>query len=259
MGLIVMKVRGRQYHINLDEKSRARYAFVCGSPERVKLIASTLDNPSFVTQNREFLTYSGILNGERVLVTSTGIGGPSAAIAFEELNNLGVDTIIRIGTCGGIQLNISAGDAVIATGAVRMDGTTKEYAPIEFPAVADFQISAMLIQACAEIGIPYKAGIVQSKDSFYGQHNPESSAVSAELFQKWEAWKRCGVLASEMECSTLFVVSALRKMRAGAILRVIWNQERTNSGYQEVTVDDNSDIIKAAVIAMQHIIESDKK
>lgn len=254
-----MEKKGIQYHINLDKKHGARYALVCGSPERVELIASFLDKPSFVAQNREFLTFSGMLSDERVLVTSTGIGGPSAAIAFEELNNVGVDTVIRIGTCGGIQPDVCAGDAVIATGAVRMDGTTKEYAPIEFPAVADFQIVSMLKQACTTMKIPYKVGIVQSKDSYYGQHNPENSAVSAELLQKWEAWKRCGVLASEMECSTLFVVAALKKMRAGGILQVIWNQEKTDADYQNTSVEDNSDIIKAAVTALKYIIEADKK
>lgn len=254
-----MEINGKQYHINLSENQGARYALVCGAPERVEHIASFLNIPSYITRNREFLTYSGLLDNEKVLVTSTGIGGPSAAIAIEELYSVGVRTIIRIGTCGGIQGDICSGNAIIATGAVRMDGTTKEYAPIEFPAVADFEVTSALIEACKSMKLSYKTGVVQSKDSFYGQHNPKSSAVSFELLEKWEAWKRCGVMASEMECSTLFVIASLRRMRAGAVLQVIWNQESANDGVENTTVKNNNEVIKIAVTAMKHLIANDKK
>ncbi|MCQ4021674.1 MULTISPECIES: uridine phosphorylase [unclassified Ruminococcus] len=248
----------RQYHIALTKENSSKYAIICGAPERVEAIAAHMNNPCFVAQNREFKTFCGTLSGERVLVTSTGIGGPSAAIAIEELNHIGVDTIIRVGTCGGIQLDIAPGELVVASSAVRMDGTTKEYAPIEFPAAADYSVTSALSEACKIRGYKYKVGVVQSKDSFYGQHTPESTAISGELLNKWDAWKVCGVLASEMECSTLFVVSSIRKIRAGAVLKVIWNQERANNGYTDEESPDTQPAIIAAVKAMESIIISDK-
>ena len=175
--------------------------------------------------NREFVTYTGTLNGQVVSVCSTGIGGPSAAIAVEELAALGAHTLIRVGTCGGIAPAVRGGDLVIATGAVRMEGTTREYAPIEFPAVADHGVTAALICAAEAAGRRVHAGVVQSKDSFYGQHSPDRMPVSYELTAKWEAWKRLGVLASEMEAAALFVVGAALGLRCGAVLHVVWNKE----------------------------------
>lgn len=248
----------KQFHINLSDKDKAKYAIICGAPERVPLIASFLDNSEYVTQNREFLTYSGYLNGEKILVISTGIGGPSTAIAIEEMHHIGVDTIIRIGTCGAMQLDITPGDVIVASGAVRMDGTTKEYAPIEFPAIADFEVTNALVNACDNLEIKYKVGVVQSKDSFYGQHDPESTAVSDTLLNKWEAWKRCNVLASEMECSTLYIISAIRNIRAGAVLHTIWNQERKNAGIEDDDVSFDTSAIEITVQALKSIISSDK-
>ena len=158
--------------------------------------------------NREYVTYTGALLGERVSVVSTGIGGPSAAIAMEELCNLGVHTFIRVGTCGGIKLDVQSGDIVVASGAVRMEGTSREYAPIEYPAVPDFDVTCALVQAAKNLGLPTHTGVVHCKDSFYGQHSPHRMPVSYELENKWEAWKRLGVLASEMESAALFTVAA---------------------------------------------------
>lgn len=249
----------KEYHINLSEEDGAKYAIICGAPERVPLIASFFEDSEFLTQNREFLSYCGYLDGERVLVTSTGIGGPSASITVEELNHIGVDTIIRIGTCGGIQPDITPGEVLIATGAVRMDGTTKEYAPIEFPAIADFEVTSALVNACNNLNVKYKAGVVQSKDSFYGQHSPASTAVSETLLNKWEAWKRCGVLGSEMECSTLYVISSIRKIRAGAVLYVLWNQERENVNIDDENKKYTTSAIEVAVQALKNIIYDDGK
>ncbi len=247
-----------QYHIGLSSEDSARYAVICGDPARVPVIAACLDDCALVAYNREFQTYSGYLCGEKVLITSTGIGGPSAAIAIEELHNIGVDTIIRVGTCGGMSLDVLPGDLVIAQAAVRMDGTTREYAPIEFPAAADFLVTQALAQECEECNYRYKIGTVQSKDSFYGQHSPQSSAVSSELAEKWKAWKMCGVLSSEMECSTLFVVSALRGIRAGAVLNTIWNQERESSGCGDIESHDMKNAVSAAIGAMRRLILWDK-
>lgn len=161
----------------------------------------------------------------KVSVTSTGIGGPSAAIAMEELAMSGADTFLRIGTCGGMQLDIKSGDVVIANGAIRMEGTSREYAPAEFPAVADVHVTYALMRAAEELKQTYHVGIVQCKDSFYGQHSPERMPVSYELLNKWEAWKRLGCLASEMESAALFVIASHLRVRAGPV-SLLWQTRR---------------------------------
>ena len=141
---------------------------------------------------------------------------------MEELHQLGADTFIRTGTCGGIDLNVKSGDIVVATGAIRYEHTSLEYAPIEFPAVADFDITLALRQASEELGYFTHTGVVQCKDSFYGQHSPEKSPVYYELLQKWESWKRLGVKASEMESAAMFVVaSASVKVAVEGLKKII--------------------------------------
>ena len=157
-----------------------------------------------VADSREFVTYTGTLDGVKVSVTSTGIGGPSASIAMEELIQCGADTFIRVGTCGGMALDVEGGDIVVATGAIRAEGTSKEYAPIEFPAVADLTVTNALVQAAKNLGKKWHAGVVQCKDSFYGQHDPEQMPVGDELLKKWDAWMKLGCKASEMESAALF-------------------------------------------------------
>ena len=201
-----MNGTGVQYHLHIKKGDVGRYVILPGDPKRCEKIARYFDNPQFIADNREYITYTGYLDGEKVSVTSTGIGGPSASIAMEELHLCGADTFIRIGTCGGIALPVMGGDIVIATGAIRNEGTSKEYAPIEFPAVADFGIVNALVKAAKEQGKIHHVGVVQCKDSFYGQHSPETKPVGYELQQKWNAWKALGTLASEMESAALFVV-----------------------------------------------------
>jgi uridine phosphorylase len=250
-------MRERIYHIALDKNRAARYAILPGDPGRVERIASFLQNPQKEAQNREFTTYSGFLNGQRVLVTSTGIGGPSAAIALEELAALGTDTFIRVGTCGGMQKDVLSGDLIIPTGAIRMDGASKEYIPLEFPAVPDFNITQALACAAQKLGARHHTGVVQSKDSFYGQHEPGRMPVGPELEYKWQAWLKAGALASEMECSALFCVAACLKVRAGAVLNCVWNQERAASGMNNPDSLDTRAAIKTAVEALKQIIISD--
>ncbi len=139
--------KDRQYHVQLEEGDVGRYVILTGDPKRCQKIAEHFEDALPVADSREFTTYTGYLEGEKVSVTSTGIGGPSAAIALEELANVGADTFIRVGTSGGMQLEVKSGDLVIATGAVRMEGTSKEYAPVEFPAVSDFHITNALVEA----------------------------------------------------------------------------------------------------------------
>lgn len=248
----------RQFHINCKAGDVGRYCLLPGDPGRCEKIAKYFDDPVHVMTNREYVTYTGTLLGEKVSVVSTGIGGPSASIAMEELVNLGADTFIRVGTCGGIRLDVKSGDVVIATGAIRMEGTSREYAPIEFPAVADFGVTCALVEAAKGLGKCWHAGVVQCKDAFYGQHAPERMPVSYELLNKWEAWKRLGTLASEMESAALFTVAAARGVRCGSAFHVIWNQERNAAGI-DMTRDENTEsAIQVGIEAVKLLIQQDR-
>ena len=249
----------RQFHIHCARGEVGRYCLLPGDPGRCGKIAAYFDDPVHVVTNREYNTWTGTLLGEKVTVTSTGIGGPSAAIAMEELAAIGADTFVRVGTCGGIRLDVTSGDLVIATGAVRMEGTSREYAPIEFPAVADFQVTCALVEAAREMGKQYHAGVVQCKDSFYGQHSPGRMPVAGELEAKWEAWKRLGVLASEMESAALFTVAAALGVRCGSVFHVIWNQERNAAGLDQTEDHDTDAAIRAGVAAIRRLILRDRE
>ena len=222
-------------------------------------IAALFDDAKQVAYNREFNVWTGTLLGEKVTACSTGIGGPSAAIAMEELRKCGADTFIRTGTCGGIDLDVQSGDIVVATGAIRFEHTSLEYAPIEFPAVADFQITNCLAQATKALGLPLHTGVVQCKDSFYGQHSPDASPVSYELKAKWESWKRLGVKASEMESAALFVVAAALGCRCGSCFHVVWNQEREAAGLDQKMSEDTTASVKVAVEALKLLIQEDRE
>ena len=248
-----------QFHIRCKEGDVGRYCFLPGDPGRCEAIASLFENPVHVGMNREYNIYTGTLCGEKVSVCSTGIGGPSASIAMEELTAIGADTFIRIGTCGGIAMDVLPGDVVVATGAVRYEHTSMEYAPTEFPAVPSFDVAAALKAAGEDLGYNIHMGVVQCKDSFYGQHSPEKSPVHYELLQKWESWKRLGVKASEMESAALFVVAAALGVRCGSCFHVIWNQEREKAGLQQPMTEDTSGAIKVGIEAMKRLILADKK
>lgn len=252
-----MLTNGRSYHIDCAPGEVGRYVILPGDPGRCEKIAKHFDNPVKIASKREFTTYTGYLDGVKVSVTSTGIGGPSASIAIEELVELGCDTFIRVGTCGGMNPKVRGGDCVVVSGAVRNEGTSREYAPIEFPAVADFAVTTALVKAADLLGYPYHTGVVHNKDSFYGQHSPESMPVSYELTAKWEAWKRLGVLASEMESAALFTVSAARGCRAGAVMYTVWNQE-AGADYSSAPNTDTEAAIRIAVQALRQLIAQDK-
>lgn len=245
---------GMQYHLAIRSGDVGRYVILPGDPKRCEKIARYLDDARLVADSREFVTYTGFLKGEKVSVTSTGIGGPSAAIAMEELVKAGADTFVRIGTCGGMQKEVESGDLVIATGAVRMEGTSREYAPIEFPAVADFDLVMALRNSARRLGYVYHTGVVQCKDSFYGQHEPEKMPVGYELQNKWNAWLKLGCLASEMESAALFTVAAALGVRAGSVFLVMANQERERAGLENPTVHDTDKAIRTAVAAVESLI-----
>ena len=247
----------KQFHIHCTEGDVGRYVFLPGDPGRCESIAAHFDNPVHVGMNREYNIYTGTLLGQKVSVCSTGIGGPSAAIAMEELTAIGADTFIRIGTCGGIDLDVMPGDIVVATGAIRYEHTSMEYAPLEFPAVPSLDVAMALKSASEELGYRTHTGVVQCKDSFYGQHAPERSPVYYELQQKWESWKRLGVKASEMESAALFVIASALGVRCGSCFHAIWNQEREKLGMSMPMTEDTSGAVRVGIEAMKRIIAAD--
>ncbi len=249
----------KQYHTQVGEGDVGRYVILPGDPKRCAKIAKYFDSPKLVADSREYVTYTGYLEGEKVSVTSTGIGGPSASIAMEELVMAGADTFIRVGTCGGMQLDVKSGDIVVASGAIRMEGTSREYAPIEFPAVADIGITNALVESAKELGYPCHVGVVQCKDSFFGQHAPETKPVSYELLNKWEAWKRLGCLASEMESAALFVVASALHVRVGSCFLVMANQERAKAGLENPVVHDTDTAVRTAVGALRRLMRAEKQ
>ena len=248
---------GKQYHTQVGVGDVGRYVILPGDPKRCEKIAKYFDDARLIADSREYVTYTGTLDGVPVSVTSTGIGGPSAAIAIEELSKVGADTFVRVGTCGGMQTQVCGGDIVIANGAIRMEGTSREYAPIEYPAVPDVTVMNALIQAAKKQKITYHIGVVQCKDSFFGQHEPEVMPVSYELQNKWEAWLRMGCLASEMESAALFIAGSFLRVRVGSCFLVVANQERAKQGLPNEQVHDTEQAILTAVEALRELIAQD--
>lgn len=249
---------GKQYHIGVGKGEVGRYVFLPGDPKRCEKIAKYFDQPVKVGDSREFVTYTGYLNGVKVSVTSTGVGGPSASIAMEELVACGADTFIRVGTCGGMDMNVQSGDLVIATGAIRMEGTSKEYAPIEYPAVADLDMVNALVEGAKRVNASYHTGVVECKDAFYGQHRPETLPNGQDLLRKWNAWLGMGCKASEMESAALFIVAGYLHVHCGTTLLVVANQEREKQGLPNPQVHDTDLAIRSAIEAVKYLIETDK-
>lgn len=248
-----MLVNGAEYHIQCRPGDVGETCILPGDPARCDRIAQYFDRPRLIGQNREYRVITGFVGEKEVTAISTGIGGPSAVIALEELAELGAHTFIRVGTCGGIHTEVRPGDAVIATAAVRQEGTSREYAPIEYPAAADFSVTLALKNAADALGVRNHVGVVQCKDSFYGQHRPSVMPVAAALQEKWEAWKRLGVLCSEMESAALFTAAAHLGVRCGAVLHVFWNQERAALGIQEDNSPDTDSAIRIAIEAIRRL------
>lgn len=248
----------KQYHIGVGKEDVGEYVILPGDPGRCEKIAKYFDNPVKVGQNREFTTYTGTLNGVKVSVTSTGIGGPSASIALEELVACGAHTFIRIGTCGGMAEEVESGHVVISTGSIRQEGTTREYAPIEFPAIPNYHCVNALVKAAEELGQPYDLGVTQSKDAYYGQHRPETLPNKVDLLTKWDAWLALDTKASEMESAALYIVGQYLKVRVGACFLVMGNQTREAKGLSNPVCDDIDLAIKVAVGAIKNLINEDK-
>jgi uridine phosphorylase len=207
-----------QYHIACRAGDVGRYVLLPGDPKRVPLIAKFFDTAEVIAQHREYTTYTGTLDGVKVSVTSTGIGGPSTAIAVVELAKIGADTLIRVGTSGPMQPDVENGDLVVVTGAVRDEGTGLHYMPPAFPAIADLDVVDCLRAACAARNVRYHVGLCHSKDSFYGEIQPERMPLADQLAERWGAWVRGGVLCSEMEAAALFVIASTLGVRAGGLM-----------------------------------------
>ena len=256
--MALVYAKDKEYHIHTTPDLVGRYVILPGDPGRCEKIARHFEGAEKVAENREFVTYTGYLEGEKVSVTSTGIGGPSAAIAMEELIHCGADTFIRVGTSGGMQPEVCGGDLVIATGAIRMEGTSREYAPMEYPAVAHYDVVEALKRAADRLGAKSHVGVVQCKDNFYGQHSPDTMPVAYELKDKWDAWIKCGALASEMESAALFIVGSVRRVRTGAVMLVLANQTRREMGMDDPQVYDTEMAVRTAVEAVREMICKEK-
>ena len=246
------------HHIKCKKGDVGKYVILPGDPGRVEKIASFLDNPHHIQTNREYEIWNGTLEGEKVTVMSTGMGGPSTAIGVEELKKCGAEVLIRIGTCGGIDPSIVPGTLIISTGAIRKEGTTREYVPIEYPAVPDFDLVCSLRDAAKKLGYPYKLGVTEGKDSYYGQHDPDSMPAGPELLYKWQAWKKAGAIASEMESAALFIVASVRRMKAASIFLLCRNRERENETGLTDTIWDTTHAIETVIEAIRSLIIEDK-
>ncbi len=210
-----------QYHIRCRPGDVGKYVLLPGDPGRVPILAGYLDEAWKVAENREYVTYTGRLGDTLVSVTSTGIGCPSATIAVEELANVGAEVFIRVGTCGGVDPSVHAGDIVVAEAAVRGDGATREYLPVEYPAVADHGVVEALLRAARRLGVPVKRGVVWTHDAYY--RGTWVGEMPERARRVYEPWLEGGVLCVENEVSGVYVVSRVRRRRAGALLLCMGN------------------------------------
>lgn len=250
---------GRLHHIAIQPGSVGRYVLLPGDPGRVERIAAHFDNPRFVASHREYVTWTGELDGVQVSCTSTGIGCPSTAIAVEELVAAGADTFIRVGTSGAMQRHLRTGDVAVVTGAIRDEGTSRQYLPLEFPAVADLDVTIALRDGAVEAGIPFHLGIAHSKDSFYAQHEPERMPIAPELAARWNAWTAGGAICSEMEAATLFIVASTLRVRAGGAMLVFQNLDHLPPTEEERRNGDVERAIAVAVAGLRRLIAQDRE
>jgi len=211
-----MAVAEKKYHIGLARDDVGDYVLVPGDPFRTPLIAKFIDGAKEVAFSREYRTFTGNVDGVKVSTMSTGMGGPSVAIGIEELHELGVHTLLRVGTCGAAQPEIKMGDLVISYAAVRSEGTPNGYVPLEYPAVASLHVVEALIEAAEAAGARYHVGVTRSVDALYSDLLPDTMP-RPHVRDELDMWAKAGILSNDMEASTLFVVSRIRKMRAGCV------------------------------------------
>lgn len=240
-----------QHHTQLSRGDVGRYVLLPGDPARCEPIAALFDSAAHVVSNREYTTWTGRLDGEKVSVVSTGIGCPSTAIAVEELIKIGADTLIRVGNSGAMQPDIPSGELAIVTAAIRDEGTTSHYLPLEFPAVADFFVVGALIAAADKVGAPYRLGVTQSKDSFFGEWEPDRMPVAGRLQERWKAWTEGGAICSEMEASALFVIGSINRVRTGGVM-YMWQEG------EDAVKDRIQPLLETSVEALRILISQDR-
>ncbi|MFT7053772.1 MAG: uridine phosphorylase, partial [Psychromonas sp.] len=245
------------FHLGLSKKmlDGASLAIVPGDPDRVKKIAELMDGATFLASHREYTSYLAYIGGKAVVVCSTGIGGPSTSIAVEELAQLGVTTFLRVGTTGAIQPQVNPGDVIVTQASVRLDGASLHFAPLEYPAVANFECTTAMVAACREAGIEPHIGITASSDTFYpGQerYDTVSGRVTRHLKGSMKEWQDLGVLNYEMESSTLFTMCASQGWRAACVAGVIVNRTQ-----QEIP--DQATMKKTEVSAISIVVAAARK
>ena len=254
---------GLEFHLHLKTGDVGRYVLLPGDPARCEKIAAYFDDAHFVAQNREYVTWTGTLLGEKVSVVSTGIGSPSAAIAVEELVEVGADTFIRVGSSGAVQTDGHMGDVAIVTAAIRDEGTTPQYLPVEFPAVADLDVVSALRTAARNLNLPHHVGISQSKDSFYGEVERQRMPMARQLEERWNAWVAGGAICSEMESSAIFVLSSLYRKRAGGVMLMINSSELGEldgaDADKKLAEFDPDRVIRVAVEGLKILIRQDRE
>jgi uridine phosphorylase len=247
----------RQYHLQVEAGQVGSYVLLPGDPGRCARIAAHLEGARQVASHREFTTYTGALDGATVSVTSTGIGGPSAAIAVEELVRVGARTLVRVGSCGGLDPGLHFGDVVVVQAAARGDGTPDHYAPAGFPAVADLDVVLALREAAAAAGHPCRVGVVLTNDAFYAEMEPETFPLEARIREGWHAWTRAGCIAAEMEAATVLTVAQVRRVRAGAVLGVIDSPSDGVAGMPDPSRLPLDAAIEVAVGGLRRLIAQD--
>lgn len=248
-----MDVGELQYHIRCKPGDVGEAVLLPGDPGRVESIAKLLDRPRLIARNREFTTYTGELDGRPLSVTSTGIGSPSTAIAVEELAAIGAKTFIRVGTTGSIQQQVHFGDLVVATAAVRDEGTTPAYVPIGYPAVADWELVQGMMTAGAALNHRVHAGVVRSHDSLYTDLHASQMPRREELENALQVWHRAGVLCNDMESSTIFVLAGLRGLRGGSVLTVVNEPGEADIDPKRVAALDLTPMFQVALQAIRRL------
>jgi uridine phosphorylase len=236
------------HHLHLGARDVGGYALLTNNPDQVAAIAARLDGAEFVVRNREFETWRGVLDGEPVVVTSTGVGGPSTALAVEELADLGVHTLIRVGVSGSMQAGTGNGELAIVTGAIRDEGTTRQYLPVEFPAMASAEVVRALAESAA--GLPHRCGLAHTKDSYYGELEPARMPLAVSLVERFDIWRKGGAITSDMESAAVFVVGSVLGMRTGCVV-LMWSAEAMRTGGP---APDTGPLFETAVTALRALI-----
>lgn len=242
-----------QYHIRVKEGDVGKYILLPGDPGRCESIANYFDDPKFISFNREHKIYTGYINGEMVSVVSTGMGCPSTAIAVEELVKIGCHTFIRVGTSGAMQPHMEVGDIAIINAAIRDEGTSRQYLPIEYPAIADLDVINALVLASEKLDFTHYVGVSHTKDSFYSEVEPERMPMASFLKDRWNQWVAGGAICSEMEASIVFILAGIYRKRAGAVTMIIGSDMDTIAKKH-----DPDGMIRVAVEALRILITKDK-